>query len=418
MAEESTIRAHIALLSIAIALGGSLAHAQPADELATVATRQRESLDPLGIRTGSFRIFPELGLEHAKDSNVFATRDARASDTVLVLTPAVTFRSDWSRNSFDFGVSAAINDYSDFDTEDHDDRSAFVRGRWETANDGFFYGNYDSSVDHEGRESVDDARGLERTQIDTDEVSIGYRVEPGRMLFQVEIESRDSDFHDVAGIGGVVNNDDRDRTGKSTRLRGGYRVSDGYAVFLQRSDRSIDYDSVVDDNGFNRNAEGDETVVGAELDLTDVIFGDVYFGRKSYSYDDARFSDIKGNAFGIGIDWNVTRLTTFRFDGHQEVTPTTVIGAAGIDETEFMLGADHELLRNLILSLEWSRREDDFKGIERKDENHSITFGARYLMNRRFEIEFEYVSHDRDSTTAANREYSRNLVGIRFTGQL
>lgn len=418
MERSSTSPALLVLSAVCALFEMQIANSQPVDELETVATRERESLDPLGIGSGSLRIFPELGLEHVRDDNVFATPDNVVADSVVVLSPAVTLRSDWTRNSFELGVSAAINDYSDLDTEDHDDRRTYIRGRWETANQGYFYGNLDKSVEHEGRESVNDSRGLERTRVDRDEFTLGYRVLPGRMLLQAELESRDSDFHDVPGVGGVINNDDRDRSRRTARLRGGYRISDGYAVFLQLKDQTIDYDSELDDNGFDRNAEGTEAVFGAELNITDVILGDVYYGRKSYSYDDPRFSDIGGNSFGIGVEWNLTGLTTVRFDGGQAVTPTTVIGASGIDETRFSIGADHELLRNLILSLDWNTQDDDFKGIDRKDENRSVAFGVRYLMNRRFEVELEYVNRDRKSTTSQNREFSRNLIGIRFTGQL
>lgn len=393
------------------------AFAQPAPEPRTVADRPREDLDPLGARFGSFQLLPELALQHLRDDNVFATRQNPVSDSAFVLRPSAEVRSDWTRNSLAAGASAALSDYSDLSTEDHDDYDMFVEGRWDTYR-GFFSGEIASSIDHEGRESTDDARALERAKFATDALTLGYRITPGSMLFEVEIDSSTIDYSDVEGFDGTVNHDDRDRDSVQRRLRVGHEVFDGYSLFLQALDSHIDYHSRFDDDGFERSSKGYELVVGAAVNVTDVVFGNVFYGRKSQEYDDPRYAKIEGPAFGIDVGWNVTQLTTLSFEGRQQVAPTTVVGAAGIDEKQVGIRADHELLRNLIVSLGFSEETEAFKGIPRHDENTVTRMGARYLMNRRLEIELNYTRRSRDSNTDPDANFSKDLVSIQFKGQL
>lgn len=392
--------------------------AQPVPPPETVTNRGRPDLDPLGVRLGGFRLFPEFALEYLNDDNVFATNENTVSDNAYVLRPGVTLRSDWTRNSLVLGANAALNRYEQWSTEDHDDSELFAVGRWDTANDGAFSADVTRSVDHEGRESADDARGLERTRYTTDSLVLEYQVRPGRMLFEVELDMAELDFDDVLGVDGPINNDHRDRDRVSSRLRVGYELFGGYALFVEAQNNATDYKSRFDNNGFERSSTGDEFVVGAAMNVTEVVFGSAYYGRKSQTYDDPRFAKIGGPAFGIDIGWNITALTTLTFSGSQQVAPTTIVGAAGIDETRLGLRADHELLRNLLLSIDWGTGTDDFKGIARRDDLRATTFGARYLMNRKLEVAFEYSSRDRDSTATEDLNFSKRIISIQFKGQI
>ena len=65
----------------------------------TVASRQRPSFDPVGVRTGSFVLHPQVDVGLGYDSNVFGS-GKRAPGSWLVGThPSLLVGSDWSRNS-------------------------------------------------------------------------------------------------------------------------------------------------------------------------------------------------------------------------------------------------------------------------------------------------------------------------------
>ncbi|MBK8209463.1 MAG: outer membrane beta-barrel protein [Rhodospirillales bacterium] len=70
----------------------------------TVATRARPELDPLGVRLGTFLVYPSIGLQGTWNDNVFAvnsTKDAK-SDFVADITPGVAVESDWANHALNF----------------------------------------------------------------------------------------------------------------------------------------------------------------------------------------------------------------------------------------------------------------------------------------------------------------------------
>ena len=62
----------------------------------------------------------------------------------------------------------------------------------------------------------------------------------------------------------------------------------------------------------NRDSDGWAVVGGSEFRLSNLAQGEVYVGYQEQSYDDPTLSDISGLAFGAGVDWFVTPLTTIR----------------------------------------------------------------------------------------------------------
>ncbi len=384
----------------------------------TVSNRSRQDLDPVGATVGAFRFFPSASIERLNNDNIFATNENTVEDDVYVLRPRLDLRSNWSRNSMRFGLESAINRFSDYSGEDHTDTRGFVNGRWDTARNGFFSAELVQSTNHEDRDSPDDVRGDSRTKFDEGSLSLNYRVAPGSLFGEIGVVNRTLDFQDTFHGDEILNNDDRDRDQLAATARIGYQLSDAYAIFLQHRQSSIDYDSMFDDNGFNRSSNGHETVVGATFNISEVLFGDVFVGSKSQAYDDARFAKIGGSSFGANLAWNVSPLTTINLEARREVEPTTVIGASGIDASTYSIGADHELLRNLILSAEWSSEDDAFKGNDRHDDYSFARLSARYLMNRRMEVRFSYLDYDRSSTDQSNFEFSRRLISVQIVGQL
>jgi len=385
----------------------------------TVTTRYREDFDPVGARLGGFQLLPELGIQLVNDDNVFASQSGIVDDAITVFRPSLELRSDWSRNELSAGADAAINRFSEFSGEDHDTSNFFLNGRWDTANTGFLSGGAIHSTDYEGRESPEDANAFERTGYKFDQISLDYRLAPGRMFMEVGIDAADYDYDDVRDVNGVViNNDDRDGRLLESSLRFGYEFADGYSVFVQGVDRSLEYVNPIDDFGFERSSDGHEVMIGARLNSSDVIFGDVFVGSISQQYDDPRFVKITGTEVGADLAWNLSGLTTFRLQGGRGILPTTTVGAFGIDTTSYSLRAEHELLRNLIFTLEWIDQKQAFKGIDRKDDYHTIEVVVRYLMNRRFEVQLEYRNQTRDSNADENFEFTRRLLGIQLIGHL
>ncbi|MBT8081704.1 MAG: outer membrane beta-barrel protein [Gammaproteobacteria bacterium] len=406
--------------NILLAIGMSLIW-QPsvAQELAaneTVANRYRPALDPLGIRVGGFQLFPELEIAAVQNDNIFAREDDKTSDVTYVFEPRIELTSNWSRHALDAGVHAAIRRFRDNGGEDHEDYTIWAGGRVDVSRSGHLASEMRHARRHEDRESPNDLQGLERTAFDVNSVAVSYRIRPdvNRLYARLEGEYRDFAFEDTLGPSGLINNADRDRRVLSGTLRLGYAPTPYYSLFLQAETRSTRYDDQIDDAGFQRDSDADEISFGVAVDYSGLIFGDIFVGRRSDKYSDPRFADIDGSSFGANLAWNITGLTTLSISGRRSVEPTTIVDVSGIVETRFGLRVDHELRRNLILGLEWSKVDEDFDGILRKDDIDTVDFSARYLMNRRAELVLAYSHRDRDSSpvTATGFRYSRDMISL------
>ena len=107
---------------IALLLGSELALAQTAseqlvrDQLAvvrprldrgeTVTNRSRPELDPLGMRAGSFLIYPRLGLQETYNDNIFAVESDEQDDFITLVRPQLDVRSDWTNHAVDLRAGA------------------------------------------------------------------------------------------------------------------------------------------------------------------------------------------------------------------------------------------------------------------------------------------------------------------------
>lgn len=379
----------------------------------TVADRARPELDPSGVPIGGFRLYPQLALTLEHNSNIFADGLSVRSDRIYVVSPEFEVRSDWNNHAIDFGAAADISRFRDFEGEDHSDLDIWANGRLDISRSAFLSGSVEHSTRHEGRDSADDVRGEERTRFDVDSIAVSYQLRPGARKFRAlfEAEFANLDFDDVQGAEGTINNDDRDRRRVTGTMRIGYDALPTNSFFLQASTEYFDYDSQFDDAGFERSSNGYELAIGSTLDYSGITFGDVYVGYRSRSYDDQRYEKIDGLSFGAEVAWNLSRLTTVTISGSRTVEATTIVDAAGIQATKFRLGVQHELLRNLIISLAWTTGQDDYRGIDRKDDNDVASFGARYLMNRRVELVLGYTHRRRDTTpdTTDGFAFSRDV---------
>lgn len=404
------------ILFVAYLLGGQFALSQEVARNETVADRDRPELDPSGVSLGGFQLFPQLGLTVGQNDNIFADGLTRRDDVIYVTAPEIRLESDWGTHALDLGVAAEDFRYVDFSTEDHTNFRAWVDGQLDISRSSVLRAGAEHAVRHEGRDSADDVRGLERTRFTVDSVETRYGLRPGVRKFNAGfgVDYLRHDYDNVLGFDGPINNDDRDRKRIRATMRMGYDALPNNSLFFQTSVQSTEYDFQFDDAGFERSSNGYEFAVGTTLDYSGITFGEIFVGYLSHTYDDPRYADIDDFSFGAEVAWNISGLSTLTFGASRTVEPTTVTPAAGVLATMYRIGVDHELLRNLILSLAWSSVNDDFRGIERVDKVENAEFRARYLMNRRVEMVFGFNHTNRD-TTPDNFDgfsFSRNIFSL------
>lgn len=387
----------------------------------TVRTRPRPELEPLGIRAGTFLIFPKLGIDETYNDNVFAVERDEKDDFITDIKPSLAFESNWANHALNLRSGADFGIYSEHTRLDYTDYFVSTDGRLDITRDAalFIGGGYAREHEDPGDpDSPDDAQNP--TEYDLYNGFARYIQRFGKIRGIGEATFVRLDYDKTNTVDGDERaNTPRDRNVYEGGLQLGYEFLPSYEGFVRASGNQRKYDTKRDVNGVERNSEGFEAVAGVSLDLGRVIFGDIYAGYLEQYFQDPAFDTIGAFTAGGTLTWNITTLTTLNARAERLVQDTTQAGAGAILRTTGGITADHELLRNLLLNASVTITNDDYEGADRNDYYYVTGIGARYLMNRYVyaNIGYQFVHHTSEGDDSDD-DYDQNLFRIGLEAQL
>ncbi len=384
----------------------------------TVGGRARPDYDAVGLRAGSFFIYPSFEFTPTWDTNIFSSTTNRKSDLVMILSPEIAVRSNWRRHELNFGARADLGRYRDFKSEEYEDASIVANGRLDIRRFEFAFAGIRWAQRHEDRGSPDDVNGIRPTKFWAHEGLVGYQRRFNRLTARVQAFYRYLDFRDVRVLGGgIINNDDRDRHEFTATARASYRISPKLQIFGEGKFYYVNYVSRLDDALLNRDNKGFGVNGGVVIELGNKLFGEVFGGFRRQSYSDAMLATVSGVNGGLRLTWNPTGLTTVKGTVTRTIEQTTLVGASGYFSTQVRLSVDHELRRNIIISGFGSFQQDDYRGINRDDKWLRAGLQGKFLLNRYFSSTLGYEFSKRQSNIS-NQSFTRHLVILSIRGQL
>lgn len=389
----------------------------------TVLNRKRPALDPLGIRVGAFRIYPSLEVGGRYEDNVFRSPSNEKSDVAATFAPKMRLQSDFSNHSVQLTAEAKVYRYGRHSSEDRAEFSFGAKGRLDIDRDSHINASASLARRYENRSSPDQGGTQKPVYFDIASAALSGERTFGRIKFGVETRLDRLDYADalLRGSGVRVNNDDRDRTIGALGVEGAYAFTPGNSVYARLEGNVRDYHDAVDDAGIDRDSTGAELRLGVKMDFGGITYSDVYIGYRAQRYEDnglARLNDdsIDALIFGANAHSNITGLTTLHAGVERSVFESTLVGSPGGQAVRGRVGAEHELLRNLLLTTSLSGRWFEFEGIKRNDVGVLFQFGATYLMNRHARLEAT-VEHERNRSSGPQQGISSdsNRIMLRLT---
>jgi hypothetical protein len=412
-------------LTTAICLPDVIAAQQPGvddpDPNITVQDRPRPDYDPLGIRAGSFFIFPSLTLSGQYDSNVFADDDDEESDVGAIVAPNVEVNSNWSRHTLNFAAGAAAAAFADYSQNNYLDAYAATTGRLDVLRSDIVTGTLRIDRLHEDRDDPDEGEDTIVGGGDDNESNLTRYY---RGVADAQYRHNFARFFTVVGGGvqrlwfediGDREESIRDRNEYGARARIGFPVSPRFGTFVAGRYSFRDYDDL------DRNSHGYRGSVGVSVDFTSILFGEMALSYTKRDYTEGDLDDPSGFGANGSVTWNVTPLTSIIVDARSEIDETTVTFEGDVAEANFenSVGLDvtHELLRNLLLNANARYTRNDFEGTSRTDDVYSLGAGASYLINRNFSLDATYRFTKRESDRSES-EFDRNIVLLGITAKL
>lgn len=390
-----------------------------------VLERARPEYDARGIRMGSFFLYPALAVGGGYTDNVF-NEPVGVGDYFYTLAPQLKLQSAWSRHELSLVADAKTYGYGEQGSEDRTDWNLGAAARIDIVR------GTDIKVDA-ALAQIHEPRGTDLTG----GLAIGDPAEPtlysrarlgaefahtfNRVQVSLGAALTTFDYDDtprvLPAIPATFNNDDRDRTVTDFFAKLAVKATEDTAIFLRGRIDDRDFDALVDDDGFNRDSSGTGIDGGIEFRMTHVLVGEVFAGYTLRSFDDPTFADANELAFGAGLKWFPSMLTTVRLDAARTVEDTSITAASSFVSTRGEVGLDHEILRNLILSGRLGYENAEYLGVGRDDNILHGSLSGRYLINNNLHLDAGWEYIDRSSTVLPF-EYSTGQFQLSLTGKM
>ncbi|WP_417792910.1 outer membrane beta-barrel protein [Terasakiella pusilla] len=383
-----------------------------------VADKKAQEYIAKGIRLGGFDLFPKVTLSETYDDNIYQQRNNTSSDWITEIEPSLSLSSNWNRHALRFDARANVGRFADYGDNDYEDYNMRARTRIDALRSLTFKGDLSYNRGHEERGGDDvglDAKNP--IEMDTVRGQFDVKYQPNRLGVQFTADVVDYDYSDNLTLSGATtNNDDRDRTDMMGTLKVSYEVKKGYDAYIKTIVNQRDYDDATDDAGVNRDSDGYNAQAGLAIDLSKLLRADFAAGYMSQDYEDNSLDTASGWSGNASLNWFVTPLTTLRGSVSRAIEETTTAGASSIVGTRYAIGADHELLRNLLVSADIAYSESDYSGGTRNDDKMNYAAAIDYKFNRNFFAGAKVTFEDRDSNQSVN-DYDRTKYMVKIGAQ-
>lgn len=377
----------------------------------SVRERPRTGYESFGLRLGGFMAYPKLEIDGEYNDNVYATANAKVDDTIVRVRPALVLDSNWNRHFLEAYARASINRYADRTTENSTDWAVGANGRLDVRRTDVIFGGAEASRLTEPRTAAGSSLfELKPVRYDYEQANLSYAHTFNRLKLSGRGDWQHYNFDDTpSAFGGVVDEDNRDRTLTFLTGRADYAVSPDTALFLQGSVNDRSYRKGGTFLTPARDSNGYEILSGANFDITNLIRGEIGVGYLNQDFDSPAYQDIKGFGARAKVDWFVTPLTTVTVSADRSVMDSALIGSGGFLETNAKVSVDHEMLPNLILTANLGFSHDDYNGIERVDNRRQFGASATWLLNRRVGLNFAFDNlHQSSKGFAAGPDFTVN----------
>ena len=374
---------------------------------------------PVGIRGGSFMFFPAVELSTAYATNPQAIPGG-APSAFFVVAPQLQVQSDWSRHSLTANITSSYTEYANDQFTPSLNRpylNSIIDGRIDVTRDTriVLQNRIIVSTDNPGSPNL--TAGLARLPIDTTVGgTVGVVQDFNRLNVCVRTAVDRITYQNSALTDGTTSsNADRDLNQYAVIGRVGYELNPGLKPFAEVQADTRVHDDEFDRFGLRRDSEGTSAKVGATLNLSGSLIGEIAVGYLERTYKDPTLPAIGGAIADGTLIWQATALTSARLTAASVVNESILPGVSGGFSRDINLEVDHAFRRWLIGIAQLGYGRDDYVGITRDDNRYFAAIGMQYILNRSMSVKVQ-VRQDRLTSTATGVAYNSTsaLLGLRL----
>lgn len=371
-----------------------------------ITPRKHGLYQPLGIRMGSFLLYPEAEANLAFTDNLFRTSGNRQADSSLEIAPRLRIVSNWSRHAVEARVEGLRSYHERFESEDDQRVSAQLRGRIDVSRKTNIVAELSYDYGQESRGSLTGpAINSPRANIETRRAALEGNQRFNRISVQIRGARIEYDYSSAIGI------DDRSYTQDEAGTRVGYELTPGVKVFVDGAVNRRKHETAALADGILRDSTGTRTRVGIALDIRGTLKGEASLGYAIQTPEDRRLKPTEGLILDSSLTWRPTGLTEVILSAKSDIAESDVALTGGALTRQAGLEVRHALRRNLILVAGLSYAKTDYTGTAVTEQELKETLAAEYYLTREVALTARYQHTDFFSSTPGS-DYTDNEVRV------
>jgi len=400
---------------------------------------------PLGLRTGSFVIYPAVELSGGYSSNPTGSPNGKGA-ALYSVEHDLHVQSDWSRHELTADLRGSYTGYSPDETPtlSRPNVDGKVAGRIDMSRDTNINldGHVLVSTDDPGSPNLQ--AGLAKLPVFATyggDAGVAHRFNRFELSVKGGAERtvyQNSQLTD----GSTASNADRQYNQYGGALRGSYELMPGVKPFVEvEADKRV-HDTEFDFTGFQRDSKGVAASAGSTFELTHLLTGEISVGYARRTYEDPRLDDIAGLIGNASLIWTVDALNTVKFTAASSIGESTLPGVPGVFYRDIGLQYDHSFRRWLIGSAKLGVGFDTYKNgavestggetttvcsctggsassgttvSDRLDTRYSAGLGLTYKLSRSVQLKGEFRQDWlRSNVEGVDYTASTVLLGVRW----
>lgn len=381
-----------------------------------IVKKRSDKIEKKGVTLGSFTLSPEITVTEYYDDNVYASQTATKDDLVTMISPNLSLTSNWKEHALVLEAGLEVTRYADLVAENTNDAWINMRGKYQLNKDHDFRLGLAYTRDHEDRASPDTIAGSEPTRFDDTTANLGYTTHQGNHFFKLIFNVSDLDFYDVNSSLGILDNDDRDRSDKTTGLRYLYKYAPGGAVFISGVYDSRDYDQTLDNEGNDRKSEGYRYSLGVEL-VSPSTVSKFSLGRISRDYQSIAFERVDETNVSLQHQWKFLTSSNLSISVNRSIEETTIDNSSGYLMTDVATDLNFGLSAKNEINLGATLARVDYYGINRIEDyvTYRIGYGHNLFKNLKFSADLQRAERD---SSVSGENYTINQLFLRIKAAL
>lgn len=364
-----------------------------------------EPYDPVGIRIGTFILFPETEIAGTYTTNGTSTASGD-SDRVADISSSTRLVSNWSQHALEFKATSLYSFHDEYPSEDARDWGLEARGRLDLTRRANLQGTAAHDVSGESRTGIDANRTTrERATIETDRLALTYNQRFNRLSVQLRGSVTDTSYDEPASSTTSAN---RDVTSYQQAVRTTWEFKPTLSGFTEVALVQADRDP--NTGAPNRSSTGERYRIGIDLGSQGKLFrGEASIGYGTHRSDDPALQSVGAFLADANLSWRPSEITSFILSGSTSIDDSVTSDANAVITRTLGLEARHALRRYVVASAGITLTDYDYDGIDDSQRLITTFLGAEYFASPEVVL-FGRYQHVRSDSNGTADDYDEDSV--------